>query len=258
MQLIDTHAHAYAAQFSEDQEEMIARAKEKGLKHILLPNIDMESYGPLMKLYNSNKGFFKPMIGLHPCDVKSDFKQVLAQMKDILLKETELFCAIGETGVDLYWDKSTEDIQIQAFEEQITWAQHTGLPIVIHARESIDLLIKTLQKPNNKGITGVFHCFTGDINQANKIVDLGFYLGIGGVLTFKNGGLSEIVNKLPLERLLLETDAPYLAPVPYRGKRNEPAYLAVICQKLAECLELSYDEVANMTTGNAKKLFNLA
>jgi len=254
--LIDTHAHLYASQFDEDRGAMINRALEAGVEKIFLPNIDLDSIKGMHDLIEKYPGICYPMMGLHPCDVKEGFEEVLAKIEKELFTNLDKYIAVGETGIDLYWDKSTLNWQVQAFEVQITWCQQTGLPIVIHARDSIDELIAILQKPKNKGITGVFHCFTGNLTQAQQILELGFYLGLGGVLTFKKSPLVEVVKDLPIDRLILETDSPYLAPMPHRGKRNESAYVQFVAQKLAEIKDISLTQVAETTTANALRLFN--
>ena len=254
--LIDTHAHLYAAQFEEDREAMINRALQAGVEKIFLPNIDLESIKGMHDLLEKFPGICYPMMGLHPCDVKEDFKTVLAKIEKELFENLDKYIAVGETGIDLFWDKTTLDWQVQAFEIQISWCQQTGLPIVIHARDSIDELITLLEKQKNKQVSGVFHCFTGNQEQAKKILNLGFYLGLGGVLTFKNSPLAEVVRDLPMDRLILETDSPYLAPTPHRGKRNESTYVQFVAQKLAEIKDISLAQVAQETSANALRLFN--
>jgi TatD DNase family protein len=193
------------------------------------------------------------MMGLHPCDVKEDFEQQLYVMEGWLNKRN--FAAIGEIGTDLYWDKSTFDIQVEALKIQINWAKNYELPIVLHCRESIDQTIEIIQAEQNGKLTGIFHCFTGTLDQAKKITELGFLLGIGGVATYKNGGLDQVIPFIGLEYLVLETDAPYLAPVPHRGKRNTPAYLPIIARRVGEFLQISGEKVAEVTAANALKLF---
>ena len=253
--MIDSHAHIYADDFNEDIEEVILRAKEAGVNKILLPNIDVQSIKDLTSLVNNHVDYAYPMIGLHPCSVTNNFKQDLAEIKTQFSK---LECiAVGEIGIDLYWDKSTKDPQIEAFKMQCEWALELNLPIVIHSRDSIDLIIELLEENFKGKIRGVFHCFTGTIDQAQRIKDLGMYFGLGGVLTFKNSDLKNVVPHLPLERLLLETDSPYLAPVPYRGKRNEPAYMAEVQLYLAQLLNMDIKELDEQLEANTLQLFKI-
>lgn len=256
VRLVDTHAHLYAQAFDEDRDKVLKRAQDLGVNKILLPNIDEESLEPMMQLCKAYPSVCFPMIGLHPCDVKEDYESVLARMESVLKNPHHPFVAVGETGMDLYWDRSTQDMQHQALLIQINWAQKYNLPIVIHARESIPELLDVFEHPECPSITGVFHCFTGSYEQAKRIIDLGFYLGIGGVVTFKKSGLAEVVKRLPVNRLVLETDAPYLAPVPYRGKRNESSYVTEVAQYLAQVLGVSVENIAKQTTHNARVLFS--
>jgi TatD DNase family protein len=255
MYLIDTHSHLYQPAFDEDREQMVQRALEAGVQKILLPNIDIESISRMHALEAAFPNHCYAMMGLHPCDVKGDFEQVLKQMHEQLGQRK--YVAIGETGIDLYWDRSTFDLQCAAFEIQLQWAKKYQLPIVIHARDSIDELIGILDRHNDQSLTGVFHCFTGSKTQAEHIIAYGgFYLGIGGVLTYPKAGLSEVVAELPMDRLILETDAPYLPPVPYRGKRNESSYVRYVAEHLAKIKNITFEEVAQTTTQNALKLFS--
>lgn len=255
MYLIDTHSHIYQPAFDEDRDAMVHRALDAGVQKILLPNIDLESIPRMHALVDAFPEVCSPMMGLHPCDVKNDFEEVLASMKEQL--ERRPYVAIGETGIDLYWDKTTFDIQCKAFEIQVGWAKETGLPIVIHARESIDELIAILDRHNDASLRGVFHCFTGHEDQAKHILSYGdFYLGIGGVLTYPKAGLDAVVRELPLDRLILETDSPYLPPVPYRGKRNESAYVRIVAEHLAKVKNVTFEEVVQTTTENSLRLFS--
>jgi TatD DNase family protein len=255
MYLIDTHSHLYQPAFDEDREQMVQRAIEAGVQKILLPNIDMESIPRMHALVAAFPDHCYAMMGLHPCDVKADFELVLMQMHEHIGQRK--YVAIGETGIDLYWDRSTFEWQCVAFEIQLQWAKKYKLPIVIHARDSIDELIGILDRHNDQDLTGVFHCFTGSKTQAEHIIDYGgFYLGIGGVLTYPKAGLSEVVAELPMDRMILETDAPYLPPVPYRGKRNESSYVRYIAEHLAKIKNITFEEVAQTTTQNALKLFS--
>lgn len=255
--MIDTHSHLYVEEFDADLAEVIDRAKAAGLKQILLPAIDSRSHPQLNALYEAHPHFFKAMMGVHPCSVKPDnWKEELAIAKEFLDKGN--YVAVGEIGVDLYWDKTTLAIQQQAFAEQIGWAKAKKLPIVIHCREAFDEIFEVLDGLNDANLKGVFHCFTGNTTQAEKAVSYGnFMLGIGGVLTFKNSGLDKVVAHIPLQHLVLETDSPYLAPLPYRGKRNESAYTALVAQKLAEVKQMPLLEIVEQTTANAKKMFQL-
>jgi TatD DNase family protein len=252
--LIDTHTHLYAEQFDEDRIEAIERAKRRGIEKFFLPNIDRHSIQGMLDLEVAFPGQCFAMMGLHPCSVKADYKEEL-QIVDEWLQKRE-FCAVGEIGIDLYWDKTFYKEQVEAFRIQARWAKARNLPIVIHSRESIDILIELLQDMGEERPEGIFHCFTGNLEQAQKIIDLGFYLGIGGVLTFKNSGLDKVIKEVPLDYLVLETDSPYLAPTPYRGKRNESAYIFEVAQKLALTKEVSMKEVEEKTSENAEKIFS--
>lgn len=253
MELIDTHTHLYAKRFESDRAAMIQRAKDAGISACYLPNIDSESIPGMMELEETYPGYCFPMMGLHPCSVKADYEQELAIVKEWLEKRP--FVAVGEIGIDLYWDKTFFEQQKKAFIQQAEWAIAYDIPIVIHSRESIDILIDLIREINDPKLRGIFHCFTGDRAQAQSIIELGFLMGIGGVVTFKNGGLAEIVADIGIEHLVLETDAPYLAPTPYRGKRNESAYVRLIAEKIAEVKGISLEELAKVTTQNARTLF---
>jgi TatD DNase family protein len=253
--IIDTHAHLYAEEFHQDIAEVIERARLEGIDRVLLPNIDTNSIEPLKALVASYPDYCIPMMGLHPCSVFADYKSQLAIIEKEL--DTNDYVAVGEIGIDLYWDKTTLDIQKDAFMIQCQWAVDRKLPVAIHARESIDILIKILQEEVKGELTGVFHCFGGDADQAKAIEDLGFYLGIGGVVTFKNTKLREVLVHVSLDRLMVETDAPYLAPVPYRGKRNESSYIKQIISTLAEVYSTTPVEISAITTANALKLFKI-
>lgn len=252
---IDTHTHLYSSKFSEDRAAMMQRAREAGVDLAILPAVDRSSHRAMLDLETDYPGQTLAMIGLHPVSVKEDFEEELAAVEAYL--PTRPWVAIGEIGMDLYWDKSYKEQQTTAFLRQCDWAIAYDLPICIHAREAIDELLELIGQVNNPKLRGVFHCFTGNVEQARRAVDFGFYLGIGGVVTFKNGGLEPILRQLPHERILLETDAPYLAPVPKRGKRNETAYLPFVAQKIADLWETSPEAVARQTNRNAWQLFDL-
>jgi TatD DNase family protein len=253
--MIDTHAHIYDNQFESDIDQIINHAQQLGIKHILMPNIDLNSIAGMMSLAEKYPGYCLPMIGLHPCSVGKDFEKDLLVIEDWLSGRG--FKAIGEIGTDLYWDKSFWPQQQEAFKIQCALGLKHDLPIVIHSRDSIDETIEMVAPFAARGLKGVFHCFTGTAEQGRKIQDLGFYLGIGGVVTFKNGGLDKVLPELGLDKLLLETDSPYLAPAPHRGKRNSPSFIPLICQKIADILQISTLKVAQQTDRNAESLFSL-
>lgn len=253
--MIDSHNHIYAEEFDGDRAEAIQRARDIGVSKLLLPNIDIESIPLINKLVEEYPSYIYKMTGLHPCSVDTEFKEQLRFLRKELEKGDSI--AIGEIGIDLYWDKTTKDIQIEAFKEQCNWAIELDLPIVIHSRESIDLILDILESNYADKIKGVFHCFTGDLIQATRIIDLGMYMGLGGVLTFKNSDLKNIVGNLPLDRILIETDSPYLAPVPFRGKRNEPAYISEVHSFLSNCLAMDEKSLDEIIESNTKKLFNI-
>jgi len=257
MQFIDTHTHLYLEDFDHDRQEMINRAISRGIHRFLLPNIDQDSVKPLLQLCEDFPANCFPMIGLHPTSVKEDWQKQLSHFKEQLKNHPETFIAIGEIGLDFYWDKSFATQQLEALRMQFDWAKQMQKPVAIHTREAFPEMLTEIQKAQNGSLKGVLHCFTGTLEEAKKAVDLGFYLGIGGVLTYKKSSLPEIVKHLPVERLILETDAPFLPPVPYRGKRNESAYLFETAVKLAAILEIELDKLAEITTQNANELFNL-
>jgi TatD DNase family protein len=253
---IDTHSHVYLSDFEEDRQEMMERAKANNVQKILLPNIDVSTIQSLNDCVQKDHTLFKGMMGLHPGSVKEDYKEQLERIKKELFDGS--FIAVGEIGIDLYWDKSFIEEQKGAFRTQIEWALELDLPIVIHARDSFQEITDILEEYKETSLRGVFHCFSGDKEQLHKALSFAnFMLGIGGVLTFKNGGLDKIIHEAPLDRLLLETDAPYLTPAPHRGKRNEPAYIPLIASKLAEVMERSIEHIERITSRNAAILFNL-
>lgn len=255
MILIDTHTHLYLEEFDEDRDEMVRRAIDSGVQKMLLPNIDSNSIEDMMSLFKTFPENCLPMMGLHPTSVKENFEDELKIVDEWL--ERQKFIAIGETGIDLYWDKTHQKEQEIAFIHQINLAKKYKLPVVIHSRNSFDELFAVLDEHNSHDLTGVFHCFSGNLDQAEKIIEMGFYLGIGGVITFKNSGLDKVIDELTLDRIILETDAPFLAPVPYRGKRNESAYLSIISEKIAQIKSIAIDAVADITTENARRLFKI-
>ncbi|EEX38585.1 TatD family hydrolase [Vibrio metschnikovii] len=253
--MIDTHAHVYASEFDHDREQVIQRAIEQGIEHILLPNIDLDSIAPMLATEAAYPDLCRSMMGLHPCYVNADVKQTLEQIEYWFTQRE--FIAVGEIGIDLYWDKTYQAEQEMAFITQLNWAKSLNLPVVIHTRDSIDQTLALLKQEQNGQLRGVFHCFGGTVEQAKAINDLGFHLGLGGVSTFKNGGMDKVIPALDLNYLVLETDCPYLAPVPHRGKRNEPAYTRLVAERIAELRGLSTEYVDQFTTNNAKALFKL-
>lgn len=253
---IDTHTHLYSSQFDEDRTEMIQRALDSGVQNFLLPNIDLESISDMYALEKQFPDNCFGMMGLHPCSVDKHFESTLSKIKEEIDKRK--FIAIGEIGIDLYWDKTFLAEQKQAFAIQIEWAKELQIPIVIHARDSFQEIFEVLDQHNDDRLTGVFHCFSGSEMEIKKIRSYkGFLFGIGGVLTFKKSGLDQVIRNLNLEELILETDSPYLAPHPHRGKRNESAYIPIIAEKLSDVFETSIENIAEITTINAKNLFSL-
>ena len=253
--IIDTHSHLYLPEFDGDRDSMLKRAENEGIKVILMPAIDNETHLAMLEIEAQYPGKYLSMMGLHPCSVKEGYKQELKIVEEYF--EKRLFVAVGETGLDFYWDRTFTKEQYESFQIQIELAKKYDIPVVIHSRNSIDECIKVIKENQRGGLKGVFHCFSGDDKQANDIIDLGFYLGIGGVVTFKNSGLDKVIAGIDMKNVVLETDAPYLAPVPFRGKRNECSYLKYIVEKLAEIKNIAKDEVQNITSRNAKELFNI-
>ena len=257
MNLIDTHTHLYLSQFDNDIDSVIKNAIDNGISKMLLPNIDSTTTQQMLSLSKKYPKNCFPMMGLHPCSVKEETvdKEIL-HVKEMLDKEN--FLAIGEIGLDLHWDKSTLEIQKKAFEDQINLAKKYKLPIVIHVRDSFNEAIEIVERLNSSELKGVFHCFTGDQKDAQRVIELqGFYLGIGGVVTFKNGGLDKNIEQISLDHIMLETDAPYLTPSPYRGSRNESKYILNIAQKIADIYDVELKKIAEVTTKNAYNLFQL-
>lgn len=253
MQLIDTHTHLYASEFDADRSAIIEKAIHNGITHFFLPNIDIHSIQPMLDLCWSFPNNCFPMMGLHPCSVDMHVDAHLFQIQKWFKKRK--FYAVGEIGLDYYWSTEFKTEQIKAFRMQIQWAIQQNLPVVIHSRNSNEDVIAILKEMKHPRLRGIFHCFGGDATQAAEVVDLGFLLGIGGVLTFKNGGLDKAIEDIPIQHLVLETDSPYLAPVPHRGKRNESFYIIEIARKLAELKKLGLSQVAEITTQNALKVF---
>lgn len=253
--MIETHAHIYDEQFKEDRADMLERAKDNGVARIIMPNIDHTSVDGMMELEDRHPKFCMATMGLHPCSVKKDFEKELYRVEGWLNQRD--FVAIGEIGTDLYWDTTFEQEQIEAFKIQVGWAKQRQRPIIIHCRSSLDMTIDLVEELNDEQLSGVFHCFNGDEAQFGRIKALGFYVGLGGVITFKNSGMKDMLQKIDMERVVLETDSPYLAPVPHRGKRNEPAFVQLVAQHLADVKEKNIDEIISQTTINAQKLFKI-
>jgi TatD DNase family protein len=256
MHWIDTHAHIYSVDFDKDREEIVERSREAGVNEIYMPNIDHTSVDGMLEIESDHPETCFAMMGLHPCSVKKDFESELYGVEQWLSKRK--FAAIGEIGTDLYWDKSFWEHQKEAFTIQVSWAKKYKLPIVIHSRQSIDETIGLVEPLLGDGLTGIFHCFSGNLNQAKKIISMGFYLSLGGVATFKNGGLDKVLPEITLDNVVMETDSPYLAPVPYRGKRNEPSYIPLIAGKIAEIKKISLEELQEATSRNSRRIFRPA
>ena len=252
---IDTHAHIYNEEFNADQIDTLARARESGISKIYMPNVDHTSIDAMLEVEEKNLEHCIAMMGLHPCSIKKDFEKELYIVESWLAKRK--FAAVGEMGTDLYWDKTFWEQQQEAFIIQVNWAKKYELPIVIHSRESIDETIQLLDPLLDGKLTGVFHCFGGTLEQAKRITDMGFYLGLGGVTTFKKSSLEEVIPFLDFENIVLETDCPYLAPVPHRGKRNEPAYIPLIAKRIAELKKIKLDELSHITRLNSNRLFKV-
>lgn len=255
--MIDTHSHVFQPQFAADLEQVEKRAKEAGVTQVLLPNVDLDSIDRLRATQKRDPAFYRSMMGLHPCSVDENWQEVLSQIEVEWQQNNADYVAVGEIGLDLYWDRSTLDWQQQALRMQFRWAIDADVPVSIHCREAFDPMFEVLEEFKHLPLKGVLHCFTGNLAQAHRCLEYGLHLGIGGVVTYKNGGLDQVLPEVALEKLVLETDAPYLAPVPYRGKRNEPAYLIHIAQKLAEIKGVSLAAVQEVTTANACQLYQL-
>lgn len=255
MYLVDTHTHIYDHQFDLDRTAAMQRALEAGVGMMLLPNVDVSTIAPMLDLHEKYPDCTQVMMGLQPEEVKEDYKTVLDKMEKELSRG--IYIGVGEVGLDFYWDSSYEQQQLDAFETQLDWAKQLGLPLSIHCRNAFEKMARILEKKQDGGLRGVMHCFTGTEEEATVYLELGFHLGLGGVTTYKNCGVKDYLPKLPLERIVLETDAPYLSPVPYRGKRNEPAFLIATAQKIADMLGITLEEVANATSSNALSLFHI-
>lgn len=255
MKLIDTHTHIYLKQFDGDRQAVIERAVDAGVQKQLMPNIDSLSIKPMLSVAADFPGKCLPMMALHPTSVKASFRNELDIIEKWLTKEA--FVAIGETGIDLYWDTSFVTQQKESLAQHIHWAAHYNLPLVLHSRNSLNEIFDVLHAHRHLSFTGVFHCFPGDKNQAKKAIDMGFMLGIGGVVTYKKSMMPDVVKAVELDHIILETDAPYLAPVPHRGKRNESAFLDHIAEHVAYLKKIQTEEVAAVTTANATRLFDL-
>lgn len=253
--MIDTHAHLYSKQFNNDREEVLQRAITEGVTKVYLPAVDSESHERMFELEATHSDFCIAMMGLHPCSVNEETIETELKLVEKYISDRP-FCAIGEIGIDLYWDKTTFEVQKKAFIQQMHWAQDLGIPIIIHSRESMDEVIDILQQNTFYTEGGILHCFTGNVEQAQKLIDMGFYLGIGGVSTYKNGGLEPVMSTISLDYLVLETDAPYLAPIPFRGKRNESSYIKHVAQRIADIKMIDFEEVDRVTSLNAEKIFS--
>lgn len=254
MYIVDTHTHLYLEDFKDDLAAVIERAKQQGLQKLYLPNNDSASIDDMLQLEQQFPGLCIAMMGLHPCSVKENYNEELKLVEHWLSKRT--FAAVGEIGLDYYWDKTFIPQQKEAFQLQIEWAMQYNIPIVIHSRDSLQDCIDIVKQNQNGKLRGIFHCFGGSIDEAKQIMDLNFLMGIGGVVTYKKAGLAELLAHISLSSLVLETDAPYLTPVPFRGKRNEPSYLKYVVEKIAEAKNTSVDEVAKITSANAQNLFD--
>jgi len=253
MIITDTHTHLYSDAFDDDRVEMINRALEAGVTRFFIPAIDSSYTDAMLQLEKDFPQYMFLMTGLHPTSVKENYKEELNHVEDLLSKRK--FCAIGEIGIDLYWDKSTLGIQIEAFRHQIKLAKQYQLPIVIHCRDAFDEVFEVLEEEKSDDLFGIFHCFTGTLEQAKKAISYNMKLGIGGVVTFKNGKIDQFINQIDMKHIVLETDSPYLAPKPYRGKRNESAHIYKVVEKLSELYGIGEDEVARITTENSKTIF---
>lgn len=255
MYFVDTHTHIYDKEFDEDRVEVVRRALESGVQWMLLPNVDAETIDPMLRLCEQFPGSCRPMMGLQPEEVRDDYKTTLRKVEKEL--ERDMYIAVGEIGLDFYWDVTFEKQQVEAFELQLDWAKQLRLPVSIHSRNAFERMRSVLEKKQDGALCGVMHCFNGTLEEAKTYLDLGLYLGLGGVTTYKNCPVKDYLAQIPLDRIVLETDAPYLSPVPHRGKRNEPSFLVNTAKRIAEIRQETLETVANITTKNAKELFKI-
>lgn len=255
MNLIDTHAHIYLDEFDKDRDEVLQRAKAKGVNKIMMPAIDSATHKSMLNLQSKFPDTCLSMMGLHPCSVKENFLMELQIVTDYL--GLRKFIAMGEIGLDFYWDISFKKQQYEAFSRQLDWAIQFDIPVSVHSRNATEDCISVIREHQKGKLKGVFHCFSGTQSQAQELIELGFYLGVGGVVTFKNAGLDHTLKEIDMKHIILETDSPYLAPAPFRGKRNESSYICQVAAKLAEIKNLTPEEIASITTANAEKLFGL-
>ena len=254
--LIDTHAHLYLDAFDQDIDDVIQRSKDNNVQMIFLPNIDSSTTDAMNGLSRAYPGVCFPMIGLHPCSVKENLQEELDHILEEL--DNQKYYGIGETGIDLYWDLTFKKEQVEAFEFQIDLAKKHNLPVIIHSRDSLNLTIETIEKHQGPDLKGIFHCFNGNIEQAKRIQDVGFMMGLGGVITFKNAKMDDVLQYIDEDHIVLETDSPYLSPVPFRGKRNESSYIPYVVEKLVQVKSISKEEVEEFTTKNAKRVFGMS
>ena len=255
MFLIDTHTHIYDAEFDLDRKEAVQRALDNGVGMMLLPNVDASTIKSMLETHEQFPDCTRMMMGLQPEEVKGDYKQVLALMEKEL--ERDIYIGVGEIGLDFYWDSTFEKEQLDAFETQLGWAKQLHLPLSIHCRKAFESLVRIIDRQQDGELRGVMHCFTGTEEEAHVYLELGFHLGLGGVVTYKNCGVKDYLHNIPLDRIVLETDAPYLSPVPHRGQRNEPAFMVDTAKKIAEIYQISLEEIATITTNNVKTLFKI-
>jgi len=255
MEFIDTHSHFYAINFDKDRNEVVKESQNQGVIRILLPNIDWDSLMPMLEVCKTYPQICHPMIGLHPCDVKKNYKEVLRKIFDCF--SLYKYIGVGESGIDLYWDKTYLDEQKEAFRIQIQFALEHNLPLIVHKRQSYYETMEVLNEFQGEKLKGIFHCYSGSLEHAEEIIEKGFLLGIGGTVTYKTSNLDKILPYIPLKYIVLETDAPYLTPIPHRGERNKSSYIPIIAQRIAEIKQTNIEEVATQTTKNAVELFNL-
>ncbi len=252
--IVDTHTHIFVSQFDKDRDQVIQRAKDTGVEKFVLPNIDVESIDRLKQCVNEYPGDMLPLMGLHPTSVKEDYKEQLSVIQQEL--DVGIYYGIGEIGIDLYWDKTYLKQQQEVFQKQLQWAKERTLPVSIHIRDAFDEVFEIIEQEKSPNLTGVFHCFTGTFEQARRAIDLNFYLGMGGVVTFKNGNIDKFLHQIAPHHIVVETDAPWLAPTPYRGKRNEPAYIGMVIDKLTEIYQMKREELECILFHNSMDIFN--